>query len=238
MSRQDIVFKGTKDGLLLVLNGAQDFDVLKEKLRDRLQNAQSFFHGADVIMDTGSAVLSIEQILEIHDILVNRALRLKKVVHDGKEAPRMKKEDRGPQPVWPDRRRADDRADVPQGPPVFNRQAGGTLFHKGTLRSGQRITFGGNVVVIGDINPGAEIEAAGDIAVMGTLRGVARAGVEGDSEAVVVAFRLEPTQLRIAGVFGRAPEEGSPGQEPEVARVRDGLIVIEPLEGTRWEEER
>lgn len=250
MSHQDVVFKGTKDGLHLILNGAQDFDVLKSKLKERLHKAEFFFHGADVVLDTGDAVFSIEQILEIQDILARPcALRLKKVVHSQKkpsDTAKRKREIRRKDEEFrlkaePGRRDSFSgelrTAGGSTGTPGKGSQ-GGTLLHKGTLRSGQRITYAGNVVVVGDINPGAEVEASGDIAVMGTLRGVARAGAQGDEGAAVVAFRLEPTQLRIADVIGRSPEEGSPVLEPEVARLKDGMIVIEPLEGTRWEGER
>ena len=103
-----------------------------------------------------------------------------------------------------------------------------TLLIERTVRSGQSISFPGHVVVMGDINPGAEIVAGGHIMVFGSLRGVAHAGALGDSNAVVAALRLSPTQLRIAGHITRAPdgEEVRPHQ-PEVARISDGAIVIE-----------
>ncbi len=107
-----------------------------------------------------------------------------------------------------------------------------TLMIRRTLRSGQRVRFYGNVVVLGDVNPGAEITAGGDIIVMGWLRGLAHAGAEGDDRAVVSAFRLNPTQLRIANVIGRAPDQGEAvlPDIPEVAEVRDGRLVID-----RWQ---
>ncbi len=103
-----------------------------------------------------------------------------------------------------------------------------TLLVRRTLRSGQRVRYNGNVVVLGDVNPGAEIVAAGDIVVMGTLRGVAHAGATGSGDAVVAAFRLQPMQLRVGSVIGRAPD-GQPAraEAPELARVRDGVLVIE-----------
>jgi septum site-determining protein MinC len=105
---------------------------------------------------------------------------------------------------------------------------GETLLLKRTLRSGQRVRFDGNVVVMGDINPGAEVVASGDIIVMGTLRGVAHAGATGDQKAIVAAFRLLPTQLRIGPIIGRSPDGGSPRPDaPEVARVQDSVVVIE-----------
>lgn len=116
-------------------------------------------------------------------------------------------------------------AGAPAGLPV---DAQPTLLVRRTLRSGQRVRFHGNVVVLGDVNPGAEIVAAGDIVVMGTLRGVAHAGATGSAEAVVAAFRLQPTQLRLGAVIGRAPDGHAPRPDvPEVARLRDGALVIE-----------
>jgi len=103
------------------------------------------------------------------------------------------------------------------------------LLVKRTIRSGQRVSYDGHLVVIGDVNPGAEILASGDIVVMGSMRGMAHAGATGRSESVIVAFRLDPTQLRIAHLVSRPPEGESALDRPEVARVRDGTIVIEGL---------
>lgn len=97
-----------------------------------------------------------------------------------------------------------------------------------TLRSGQSVCFNGNVVVLGDVNPGAEITAAGDVIVMGVLRGVVHAGATGDPNAVVIAFRLQPTQLRIADYIARPPDEDCDNPErPEIGLVRDGALTIE-----------
>lgn len=106
-----------------------------------------------------------------------------------------------------------------------------TLLVRRTLRSGQRVRFNGNVVVLGDVNPGAEIRAGGDIVVMGWLRGLAHAGANGDDGAKVSAFRLDPTQLRIGPHIGRAPDHGEALMPdiPEIAEVRDGHLVID-----RW----
>lgn len=103
-----------------------------------------------------------------------------------------------------------------------------TILLQRTLRSGQSIRYPGHVVVMGDVNPGAEIVAAGNIVVMGNLRGVAHAGAGGDKGALVAAFRLNPTQLRIANHFTRAPDGNHPEpQQPEVARISGGILVIE-----------
>lgn len=116
----------------------------------------------------------------------------------------------------------------PPEPAVTPASALPTILVKRTLRSGQRVRFAGNVVVVGDVNPGAEIVADGDIVVMGTLRGVAHAGATGGGDATVTAFMLQPTQLRLGAVIGRSPDGRAPRPDaPEVARLRDGTLVVE-----------
>lgn len=103
-----------------------------------------------------------------------------------------------------------------------------TILIKRTVRSGQTVQYDGNVVVLGDINPGAEVIATGNIIVMGVLRGVVHAGAAGDEDAVVIAYRLRPTQLRISGHITRAPDdEEEVTQGPEIARIKDGVVTIE-----------
>ncbi|RJQ30546.1 MAG: septum site-determining protein MinC [Peptococcaceae bacterium] len=100
-----------------------------------------------------------------------------------------------------------------------------------TLRSGQSIHYNGNVVILGDVNPGAEVVAAGNVIVMGALRGVVHAGAAGDESAVVMAFKLQPTQLRIANHITRSPDdEITASKQPEVARIKDGVVTIEEFQ--------
>jgi len=103
------------------------------------------------------------------------------------------------------------------------------LLLKKTVRSGQRITHNGSIVVLGDVNPGSEIIASGDILVFGHLRGMAHAGAQGDKNSLVAAFKLQPTQLRIANIISRPPEGKIETPDfPEIARLKDDIIVIEP----------
>ncbi|MBQ3180083.1 MAG: septum site-determining protein MinC [Firmicutes bacterium] len=102
------------------------------------------------------------------------------------------------------------------------------LLHR-TLRSGQTVRFGGNIVVLGDVNPGAEIIADGHVVVMGALRGMVHAGAGGNKRATVTALSLLPTQIRIASYITRPPDGVlSPDvYQPETAFLRDGEVVIE-----------
>ncbi len=242
--KQDVIFRGNKDGLQLIFNDQQDFDILKQKLQAHLQKAELFFQGADVVLDIGDLGFSIDQVLEIQNILAfPHGLRLKKIIHGTQEpilknqkiAKSVEKQQRTSSPkIKAMAQRKRSLADWTTG--LNNPE---TILYKGTLRSGQRIVHEGNVVIVGDVNPGAEIRAAGDIIIMGSLRGLAHAGASGNTEVVIVAFRLAPTQIRIGDVIGRPPEGdlGIP-KEPEVAKLEDGVILVEPLDGSRWEGER
>lgn len=76
-----------------------------------------------------------------------------------------------------------------------------TKFHKGSLRSGQKIEFEGSLVIIGDVNAGAEVIAGENIIILGELRGLAHAGAKGNKDAIIEAVSIEATQLRIANVI-------------------------------------
>jgi len=99
-----------------------------------------------------------------------------------------------------------------------------------SLRSGQKVEHNGDVLVLGDVNKDAEVLAVGNIIIMGALRGIAIAGALGDEGAVVVALKMEPQQIRIGKKIAISDdsERVSPGY-PEVARVEDGMIVLEKV---------
>lgn len=105
---------------------------------------------------------------------------------------------------------------------------------RNTVRSGACLRFSGDVQVFGDVNPGAQIIAGGNIVVYGALRGMAHAGTR-DERAVIVAFDLCPTQLRIGKVIGVVPgadpDKASRGLNPEMASVVDGAMVVETFRG-------
>ncbi|RME48514.1 MAG: hypothetical protein D6795_12830 [Deltaproteobacteria bacterium] len=104
---------------------------------------------------------------------------------------------------------------------------------RGMLRSGQRETSEESIVILGDVNPGAEVFAKRDIIVLGALRGIAHAGVPDQTDACVFALHLQPTQLRIAHLITRAPAATGP-LLPEIARIKEGQIVVETYKGSRF----
>ncbi|MBD1853028.1 septum site-determining protein MinC [Leptolyngbya sp. GB1-A1] len=100
------------------------------------------------------------------------------------------------------------------------------LYLETTVRSGIEIRHPGTVIVLGDVNPGSSIIADGDVLVWGTLRGVVQAGASGNLRCLVMALRMEPTQIRIGDLMARAPETPPSQYQPEVAYVMNGSIRI------------
>lgn len=75
-----------------------------------------------------------------------------------------------------------------------------TKFHKGSLRSGQKIEFEGSLVILGDVNAGAEVIAGENIVVLGVLRGLAHAGAKGNKKAIIACNEIDCPQIRIANI--------------------------------------
>ena len=62
----------------------------------------------------------------------------------------------------------------------------------------------------------------------------AHAGATGDRAASVSALHLAPTQLRIADLVTRAPEDEEDGRGPEVARIKDDQLMVEAAGTSGW----
>ena len=102
-----------------------------------------------------------------------------------------------------------------------------TTFHRGSLRSGQKIEVEGSIVVIGDVNSGAEVIAADNIAVIGNLRGLAHAGAKGNKDAVIAASSLDVVQIRISNIVREIDREEEGIINHAFVYVDEDKIVIE-----------
>ncbi len=102
-----------------------------------------------------------------------------------------------------------------------------TKFHKGSLRSGQKIEEEGSIVIIGDVNAGAQVIAADNIVVLGTLRGLAHAGAKGNKDAIIAAGKLDIVQVRIANIVKEIDRDEEPLHKCAYVYVDEGNILIE-----------
>ncbi|MBP3801123.1 MAG: hypothetical protein J6I85_03695 [Clostridia bacterium] len=102
-----------------------------------------------------------------------------------------------------------------------------TKFHRGSLRSGQKMEVEGSIVIMGDVNSGAEIMALDNIIVLGNLRGLAHAGAKGNKQAIIAAEVFDSVQVRIANVVKEIDRDEEPLHKNSYIYIHDDKIVIE-----------
>lgn len=194
--QHNVTIKGTKDGLVLLLDDKCSFDLLVEELNDKLTAGSSQMLNGPVIsvkVKAGNRYLTAEQeekLLEVLKQKENLILdHIESEVITKAEAEEMRKD---AQVVTVSR----------------------------VVRSGQVLDIQGDLLLIGDVNPGATVMATGNIYILGSLKGIAHCGTKGNEEAIIAASVMKPSQLRIAHHINRAPDSYPElGNEMEFAYI-------------------
>lgn len=224
MPDEIVSIKGIHDGLLITLSASEKWERITGDLAAKIDEKADFFAGARVTVDAGERPVPKYELSSLRALLERRNMILSVVISastttlasatalDIRTRPARKSPD----------------PDVDDVLPIDPEEQGtiGVLIRR-TLRSGRTVHSRGHVVVFGDVNPGAKIIASGDIIVWGRLRGMAHAGADGDTGAVVCALDMSPGQLRIAGYITTSPVDRRRTVRPEMASVRDDQIVVE-----------
>jgi len=238
--------RGRLDGLVIQIDPAADWAEVLIRMDAYLRRSADFFQGGQVALSVGSRELSVEQLGRASQILTRYGIRLWAVeTHNDWTAQAATSYgvsatlvDQMPSEevvlaAIAEEEAADDSAYV-----NYDDQL--PLLHRGSLRSGQDLRHLGPILLIGDVNPGASVISGSDVYIWGRLRGVAHAGAMGNDWSIICALDLEPTQLRIGRQIAVSPNKQgvvrrwfsrSTERKPEIARVIDGQIVVEP-----WDE--
>lgn len=223
---QQVQLKSEEGRLLLILppeseggdagkeaRGAATWNEIWQQLKQRLNAGDRFWEAStEVYLITQDRLLDVRQLQAIAEALLENELKLARVVASRRQTAVAAAT-------------AGYSLEQRTSPDVFNKPAESTakaladpLYLETTVRSGVEIRHPGTVVIRGDVNPGGEVIARGDILVWGRLRGVAHAGSGGNSQCLIMALEMNPTQIRIADRVARAPD-APPEFYPEVAYV-------------------
>ncbi len=207
--KPNVMIKGTKEGLTLHLNDQCSFHELKKELDDKLSAHYRETEGTPLLtvnIQTGNRYLTEDQVEELKEIVrQKRNLVVNEVLSNVK--------------TKNDAEKLIDERNIE------------TL--TGVIRSGQVVETAGDILIVGDVNPGGKVLAGGNIYILGSLKGIAHAGCNGNQEAVIVASKMVPSQLRIADSLNRSPDrvEEEDDREMECAYVDDsGQIVVDRLQ--------
>ena len=219
MSEEKIKIKGENDGLMLEFPPDLSFLEIVEELSRKLDSGSGFFLRGTLVRVPRNR-FSKEELAELQELFRTHGLicRLEKPVPM-----------RSASPVPPSPKPAAASVspqEAMQDAPELQRM----LVIDKTLRGGQAVETEGSVIVFGNVNPGAQITAGGSVDIRGTCRGLVHAGAAGDSTAFIIADHLMPTQILIANYVARSPDEPEDFGKAERAYVKDGQIVIEPIE--------
>lgn len=203
VAKHHVMIKGVKDGLVFLLNDACDWQDLLKELQHKLEKTHQQILTGPIIhvhVKLGSREATEEQKEEIRSVIKQKGNLLIQSIE------------------------SEPRKEVVVEPAARM----STL--RGMIRSGQTLHHEGDLLYLGDVNPGGTITSTGNIYIMGSLRGMAHAGIDGDDKAIIAASHMRPTQLRIAGIISRSPDEwGIEEAFMEFAYVKDGKMEIDKL---------
>ncbi|OOM75721.1 septum site-determining protein MinC [Clostridium puniceum] len=205
-----ILIKGNKDGIntTINMNKFACFEDMLLLLVKKLSKGKHFYKGTTLILSIDLKSINKKQAETLKQTLLTE-IQLKDIVLEDIE----KEVDK----------------EIQKEPKVFSGvNEGRTKFIRKTVRGGQCIKYQGNIVIIGDINSGAEVYASGNVIVLGRIRGKVSAGTNGNSKAVIAAFLLQPEILKIASVIAMSPDDVEKPSYPELAKIKDGAIIVEP----------
>jgi len=205
-----ILIKGNRDGIntTIYMNKFACFEDMLKMLLKKLSKGKHFYKGTTLILKIDLNLINKKELEIIKNALLTE-IQIKDIVLEDIEKEVEKVQEK--------------EARVFSG--VYE---GKTKFIRKTIRSGQSISYHGNIVVIGDINSGAEIYADGNVIVLGVIKGKVSAGTNGNTKAVIAAFLLQPEILKIANVFAMSPDDVEKPTYSELARIKDGAIIVEP----------
>ncbi|SHK50977.1 septum site-determining protein MinC [Selenomonas ruminantium] len=217
MSEDIVKIKGTSLGLQLSFAPEASFEEVRENLRKKLESGTTFFLRGTLVLIPRDVFMGSERD-ELQHLFHEYGLICRTQKPEPVEKPVPQVQAPPPQPASQPVNQPEELK--PQEMVVINK----------TLRGGQEIRTKSSVLVCGNVNPGAQIIAGGSIDIRGTCRGMVHAGAYGDSTAFIVADHLMPTQIRISNLIARSPDEMKKTERAERASIKDGQIVIEPIE--------
>ncbi len=230
MEKECVLFKGLKTGLLLVLVGKPEFAAVEREIREKLESSALFFRRGTVI-EWRTGTFTAKESLVLKKLFLQHGLYFREMkAEPGVQKVAALQGAAGSHGSAVPAEKEPPPAELKTAPQEDGTKDMQMLVVNRTLRGGQEVQSRGSVLILGNVNPGAQVIAGGSIDIRGTCRGIVHAGAYGDRSACIIADHLMPVQIRIADVIAQSPEQYEKPELAERALVKDGQIVIEPIE--------
>ncbi len=206
-----VVFKGTGDGITVLMDDLADFDVVLSEFIDKLNASKKFFKGSKVSIRFKGRTLTREEQDRLLTLLRNQNILNISFLHELEN---------------------DLIVNTNQS---YDDQTSHTHFHYGIVRSGQHIQYHGNIVVLGDVNPGGLITAGGNIIILGALKGKVHAGLNLNvSKPFIVALGMYALQIGLRNIVAQSPDGdtvyGKKEQIPQIAYIQQEQIYVDQID--------
>lgn len=173
-----VIIKGYKDGLSLVLSPDAAFEDILSALEKKIQKSAKFLGNAHMSLKFDGRELSTEEQKEILRVISeNSQLEIICVIDGNEENENILKSSM-------------DKV-------IGSLSTKMAQFYQGVVRSGRRLETENSIIIVGNVEEGAEIVSGGNIIVIGALLGSAAAGTNSNKESFVFAAQMEPERLSI-----------------------------------------
>ncbi|HLR40295.1 MAG TPA: septum site-determining protein MinC [Virgibacillus sp.] len=205
--QQMITIKGTRDGLILIIDDSCSFQEVLHELSEKIAYSRPKREEpiVSVTVKLGNRYINDEQKKQLSDLIGEE----NRFTIESFESEVVRREEAL---TWQENSEIKSISKI--------------------VRSGQVLKVTGDLLLIGDVNPGGKVVSTGNIFIMGSLRGIAHAGIDGDQNAIIAASYMKPSQLRIADFISRAPDYESDGVYMECGLIdeKQNKIIIDRLQ--------
>lgn len=204
MPNEAVNIKGTRQGLVILLDANRNFEDIKAGLKNKIESAHGFFTGAKFMLHGVKTLFpaeinELEAICKAYGLIPN------------------------PDARWPLEQRPKATPGIAKKKTALPGEP--ALLVNRTLRSGQIAAYYGHITVLGDVHPGARVVAGGNVIIFGNCSGHVHAGGEQNRQAYILAMSMRRAQLKIADKLLLETPDHLPGI-PVIAKViRDEIFL-------------
>ena len=239
MQHSSIELKCTKYVLTLVMDPSVPFETVLADVSDRFRRSARFFQGASMALEfAGRELTAAQQKSVVSAITSGCRMDITCIIEENPE-----KEEAQYSAISAallESRAAQEDGLTVTGPV---RETDLPLevadVVRGNVRSGQRVTSGRSILLLGDVEPGGEVASEGSVFVAGCAMGSLRAGISGRQDVFAAALILKPSSLEVSGrrsvsAIRKRAMDDSYKPYPQVCTLENGHMKLDTVSGRTW----